>query len=151
MVSRFQEPVVSGAVSGAGLAGSARPASLTLRLVITAGVKVSSCTDREAPARAPHPWTPDLTHQPSRDDLVVVIATSPAKPEDLTWVRCQPYDYAIMTKKETSHGMHNLRMNLGFEASAYLQFILLHWDHLPERMVFTHAHQHSWHVAVRYS
>ena len=99
--------------------------------------------------RAPHPWTPDLTHQPSRDDLVVVIATSPAAQEDLTWVRCQPYDYAIMTKDESRHSMHNLRMNRGHEASAYLQFILLHWDHLPERMVFTHGHQHSWHVAVR--
>ena len=67
----------------------------------------------------------------------------------MSWVKQQPYDYAIMTKGDPAGGMHNLEVNWGLDAASYLQFILLHWDHLPERMAFMHGHQSSWHTWVR--
>ena len=56
------------------------------------------------------------------------------------WVHLQPYDYAIMTKADPAGGIHNLPENFGRESASYLHFILLHWDHLPERMIFMHGH-----------
>lgn len=35
--------------------------------------------------------------------------------------------------------------NLGFEASAYLEFIIRQYDILPEWCVFVHGHEYSWH------
>ena len=81
--------------------------------------------------------------------MVVVVSTNPVKPDDLHWLRHQPYDYVLMTKMSPRGDKHNLDHNWGSEASSYLHFILTHWDHLPERMVFLHGHWHSWHSWVR--
>ena len=78
----------------------------------------------------------------------MVVVPHPWKSEDLSWLRLQPFDYVIMTKMSPLGGIHNLPFNRGSEASSYLQFILVHWDHLPERMVFMHGHWHSWHSWV---
>ena len=96
----------------------------------------------------PQPWEPDLAHQPSMDDLVVVVAANPRGTDDLSWLKQQPYDYAIMTKGDPAGGIHNLKETWGLDASSYFQFILTHWDHLPERIAFLHGHRHSWHSWV---
>ena len=97
----------------------------------------------------PRPWEPDVSRQPSFGDIVVITASNPVKKDDLSWLQRQPYPYAIMTKADPAGGIHNLEHNYGTEATSYLHFILAHWDHLPERMVFTHGHWHSWHARVR--
>ena len=104
----------------------------------------------------PQPWVPDLENRNngasgSSGDLVVVIATHPKAQEDLSWLKLQPYDYVLMTKMagpQGDNGIHNLNVNYGGDASSYLQFILAHWDHLPERIAFMHGHWYSWHTWV---
>ena len=91
---------------------------------------------------------PDLSDQPSQGDVVVVVAANPTKANDLFWLRRQPYDYAVMTKASPETSIHNLEHNYGPEATSYLHFILLYWDHLPERVIFMHSHWHSWHSWV---
>ena len=105
----------------------------------------SSAASRRLPG--PQPWEPDLTNQPSHGDVVVVVAVGLS--DDMYWVNLQPHDYALMTKGRPEGGIHNLPINAGREAASYLQFILLHWDHLPERMIFMHGHWASWHAWVR--
>jgi hypothetical protein len=36
-------------------------------------------------------------------------------------------------------------VNRGFEASAYLEYIVREYDSLPEYLVFVHGHEYSWH------
>ena len=35
--------------------------------------------------------------------------------------------------------------NVGQEIPTYMRFILMFWDHLPERMAFLHGHDRAWH------
>ncbi|CAL6329437.1 unnamed protein product [Bathycoccus prasinos] len=35
--------------------------------------------------------------------------------------------------------------NVGQEITSYMRFILLFWDHLPERVAFVHGHDKTWH------
>lgn len=38
-----------------------------------------------------------------------------------------------------------MRPNFGHEASAYLQFMITHYEKLPATMIFTQGHENSWH------
>jgi hypothetical protein len=40
---------------------------------------------------------------------------------------------------------HQVPVNKGLEASAFLQYVLDHWDHLPTWTFFTHGDDRSWH------
>ena len=100
------------------------------------------------PDRPPRLWYPDLAQQPSRDDLVLVLAGS-VKDADYSWLDLQPYDYVLMMKELPQGTANNLLRNSGQDVASYAQFILEHYDHLPERMVFTHGHRLSWHTYVR--
>ena len=76
----------------------------------------------------------------------MVLAANLWKDTDFTWLSLQPYDFVIMTKTLPEGTPNNLVHNVGHDAGSYLQFILEHWDHLPERMLFSHGHRRDWHL-----
>ena len=84
-----------------------------------------------------------------RDPMASTVVVVAAHDEDVSWLRHQPFQSVVMTKGGRGSGEHHLAENKGNEISSYLQFILLHYDSLPPRMVFVHGHNESWHLAVR--
>lgn len=40
---------------------------------------------------------------------------------------------------------HNVPVNKGLEASAYLKYVLDHYDSMPEKVFFCHDEEYSWH------
>ena len=119
--------------------------------MIASSVALNGSTSRgPRPSNRPaQPWVPDLQHQPSYGDLVVILATTPGRDVDFSWLSEQPYDYVIMTKAQPAGTPNNLPENRGYDAPSYMQFIVEHYDHLPERMVFAHGHRAGWHYPVR--
>jgi len=47
--------------------------------------------------------------------------------------------------KEREDEPHNVPVNKGMEASAYLKYILDYYDDLPDRVFFCHDEEYSWH------
>jgi len=69
--------------------------------------------------------------------------------ENLDWVRrVQGYDVCVVSKSDPSAHIFQ-PINRGFEASAYLQYIVSRYDELSEYTVFVHGHETSWHHAGR--
>lgn len=75
-------------------------------------------------------------------DLVVSHYT-----EDLSWLaHVDRNKYRIVVVSKTlPHATIFCPENVGDEASAYLNYIVQHYDNLPEFCVFIHGHQRSWH------
>jgi hypothetical protein len=75
--------------------------------------------------------------------VVVVIAHYN---EDLSWVSMIKYDHVVYSKTLTEGAnVHHQATNKGNEASAYMQYIVDHYDELPEYILFVHGHETSWH------
>jgi len=51
----------------------------------------------------------------------------------------------IIYDKENPLNKYNVEKNKGNEASAYLKYIIEHYDHLSEYTIFLHCHEFSWH------
>lgn len=68
--------------------------------------------------------------------------------EDLGWLRRVRAGYAPFVVSKTSPEAHVLQgVNRGYEASAYLEYIVVQYERLPEYVVFVHGHETSWHHA----
>ena len=104
------------------------------------GTAILARGPRSVGDRPPTVWEPDLSNQPSSGpmDVVVVVHMQLGWPGmDLSWLKQQPYDYVLIGRGFPATMPNTLPRNHGNEASSYLLFILEHWDHLPEVMVFT--------------
>ncbi len=73
-------------------------------------------------------------------DVVVVVSHYD---RDISWTRWLEHPVLIYTKEKP--GELSVPHNKGREASAYLKFIVDHYDRLPERTVFLHEEEYSWH------
>jgi hypothetical protein len=51
----------------------------------------------------------------------------------------------LIYDKETPSNPYNVPINRGNEASAYLKYIVDHYDNLPEYTLFLHDEEYSWH------
>lgn len=85
-----------------------------------------------------------LAHQP----LVAVFAHYNTESDSFEstkhdWVRAQPYPVVLVSKSEQTETFQS--KNVGSEASAYIEFIAMFWDILPQRAAFLHDHRGSWH------
>ena len=79
-------------------------------------------------------------------DLAVVTTTYKNPPRNaLDFINVQPFPTFVSTK-EPGLGIHSEPWgNVGQEIPTYTRFILMFWDHLPERMAFLHGHDRAWH------
>ncbi|GAO49956.1 hypothetical protein G7K_4091-t1 [Saitoella complicata NRRL Y-17804] len=67
--------------------------------------------------------------------------------EDVSWVPLYLGDFPfIIYTKDDHDSLHNIEGNFGSENSAFLKFIIDHYDNLPEYTLFLHAHRESWHT-----
>lgn len=68
--------------------------------------------------------------------------------ENLQWTRNIPswLTLNIYTHNPNVTGAHLVTPNGGREAHLYLSWIVDHYDDLPERVLFVHAHNGSWHL-----
>lgn len=73
----------------------------------------------------------------------LVVVTSHYK-ENLNWLRESGLQLVVCSKVHDSPECP-LHANRGREASAYLQYILSNYDHLPDHIAFVHGHEDAWH------
>jgi hypothetical protein len=59
--------------------------------------------------------------------------------EDVTWTQSMPIK-TLVYEHEKPNALYNVEVNKGSETSAYIQFILDHYDCLPKWTLFLHAH-----------
>lgn len=78
---------------------------------------------------------------------VVVAAHTLGKPEWAWHSRLVQtgYNVLIYTHGRDGGSGHSVPVNRGNEASAYLLYILEHYDNLAPYTAFLHNHEHSWH------
>jgi len=66
--------------------------------------------------------------------------------EDSSWVsKFNNYKTIVYEKETPDAGIYNIPVNKGGEASAYLKYIVDHYDNLPTHVVLIHCHEYSWH------
>jgi hypothetical protein len=65
--------------------------------------------------------------------------------EDLSWLSRIRYKYVVYKKDQDDDYPYNVPVNKGNEASAYLKYIIDHYDNLPEYVIFVHGHESDWH------
>ncbi len=70
--------------------------------------------------------------------------------EDLSWLKRSPYPVVVCSKSLTPAALAfdtrcSTTVNKGFEASAYLRFIVEYYNRLPQNVVFIHGHEKDWH------
>lgn len=71
--------------------------------------------------------------------------------EDLDWLLKLPqsFSFSVCDKRENPEyagtGDCDVDRNFGYEASAYLAFIVAHYDALPRKVAFVHGHETAWH------
>lgn len=63
--------------------------------------------------------------------------------KDVSWTKRLGCPVLVYTKGQP--GEHSVPRNKGREASAYLKFIVDYYDRLPERTIFLHDEEYSWH------
>ena len=62
----------------------------------------------------------------------------------MSWLRRVKFPFRLLDTSTPRRGVVHSR-----EGPAYLQFIVDFYEHLPDRMLFMHSHEKSWHVKVR--
>lgn len=68
--------------------------------------------------------------------------------EDLDWLPLfisQQIPYIVYTRSNDYLAHHNIKINKGREAVAYLRYIVDNYANLPSSIAFIHAHRTSWH------
>lgn len=88
-----------------------------------------------------------MEHDYSNVDLLIVTAHFN---EDLAWLTKAPYPVVMCDKPGAAHSPFTpsfciVEKNLGREASAFLRFIVMFYDKLPEHVAFIHGHERAWH------
>eukprot|EP00929_Paragymnodinium_shiwhaense_P030917 TRINITY_DN17426_c0_g1_i2.p1 TRINITY_DN17426_c0_g1~~TRINITY_DN17426_c0_g1_i2.p1 ORF type:complete len:290 (+),score=68.24 TRINITY_DN17426_c0_g1_i2:95-871(+) len=78
--------------------------------------------------------------KPGDSDIVVVVAGHPEC--DVTFLADQPHKAYIFS--DVDKDMH--KHYSGYEAGAYLNFILQNYENLPEKMAFVHGHRKAWEI-----
>jgi len=78
---------------------------------------------------------------------LIVVTTSYGYPPhySLSWIDLQPWPVFISTKEAGFGFASEPWGNVGQEIASYVRFILMFWDHLPERVAFVHGHEKTWH------
>jgi hypothetical protein len=69
--------------------------------------------------------------------------------EDLDWLDLfigEQIPHIVYTRSSDPLARHNIRINKGREAVAYLRYIVDHYSNLPSIIAFVHAHRTSWHL-----
>lgn len=70
---------------------------------------------------------------------------------DIEWLKKSSWPVTIVHKEggdefDRDHFVNNWTIpNIGLEVTSYLDFIIKRWDSLPERTVFLHGHEDSYH------
>ncbi|KAL1499262.1 hypothetical protein AB1Y20_011472 [Prymnesium parvum] len=125
-----------------------------LRAAVRSGLCSRACAAgrmkyRIAAARARPPAAPCLTEeanshcQVDSSSVVLVVAHWSA---DLEWLQQQPFCFVVSEKYESGADYIDYAVpNKGNEASSYLNFILTHYDDLPDTMIFLQDEQISKH------
>ena len=69
--------------------------------------------------------------------------------EDVSWLHDLDMSVSVCDKKGNPRyagtGDCDVPANKGRECSAYVQWIVNHYDNLPKRVAFVHGHQSAWH------
>lgn len=66
--------------------------------------------------------------------------------EPYEWINNIPEDiFVALYWRNSPDKQYNLNHNIGKEGSVYVDFILRHWDDLPEYTAFVHGHRDAWH------
>lgn len=70
--------------------------------------------------------------------------------ENYSWVQsiadAHPGWSLIPLTRDEPNNPHNVEPNMGYEAGAWVRYIVRNWDNLPDRVMFVHAHPTSWHT-----
>lgn len=77
---------------------------------------------------------------PGNNDMVVVVASTPGS--NPGYLADQPYEVHL-SSDAISKDDHSKRYH-GYEAGAYIHYILDHYDSLPPKMAFLHCHRKAW-------
>jgi hypothetical protein len=89
--------------------------------------------------KVPDIKVPDVKVQEKKERIEIIIAHYN---EDLNWTKDLKYKYRIISK----HGIpSDVSPNKGFEAFAYLQYIIENYDSLPDFLICLHGHRNCWH------
>jgi hypothetical protein len=68
--------------------------------------------------------------------------------EDLDWLNlfiAEKIPYIVYTRSSDPLTVHNIAINKGREAVAYLRYIVDHYSNLPALIAFVQAHRTAWH------
>lgn len=69
--------------------------------------------------------------------------------ESLDWLKQSEFKYTIVDKADNPNrdpdSTLHVEFNRGREASAYLKYIITHYNELPEHVAFIHGHETAWH------
>jgi hypothetical protein len=68
--------------------------------------------------------------------------------EDLDWLDLfigEQIPHIVYTRSNDTLARHNIRINKGREAVAYLRYIVDYYSNLPSVIAFVHGHRRSWH------
>tara|TARA_X000000368_G_C23001654_1_gene699247 strand:+ start:782 stop:1363 length:582 start_codon:yes stop_codon:yes gene_type:complete len=62
--------------------------------------------------------------------------------ENLDWTKNLIYPYTIVSRNNIPK---EVAPNKGYEASAYLEYIINNYENLPDICIFVHGHRNDWH------
>ena len=88
---------------------------------------------------------PAHVHSEGRDKIII---TGMQHGDDVSWIQQDllDWDHAIYSVDDSKAPLHT-SANKGNEANPYLNYIITHYDNLPEIMVFLHPHKEGfWHA-----
>lgn len=120
------------------------------RALLSEGVKNRNCTVHYLKETLSEQSFMELFYSPPsfmHKQPLVVVTTSYGYPSHypLNWIDMQPWPVFISTKEKDFGVASEPWGNKGREIASYLRFILLFWQHLPERIAFVHGHEKAWH------
>lgn len=76
---------------------------------------------------------------------VVIAGYRNSTPPLLLRFQSSGYQNVLLLLKGTDKGVEHVPVNKGNEASAYLKYIIDHYDSLPTHVAFVHEQEYSWH------
>ncbi|KAJ5688818.1 hypothetical protein N7462_003210 [Penicillium macrosclerotiorum] len=102
----------------------------------------SNSKTKPNPPTKPKPHRPKVSPYPDR-----IIVMGRTLWEDTDWLEEElpEWQHAVYDVDDPDAEFH-VQQNKGRESNVYLQYIIDHYDKLPEYMVFMHAHRSSGHV-----
>ncbi|KAG2392682.1 hypothetical protein C9374_011407 [Naegleria lovaniensis] len=87
---------------------------------------------------------PQCHSEQEKIDKIIVVSRFN---EDVSWLAIHfPHIKHVVYEKQDLTAPYHVEKNYGQEASAFLRYIIDHYDKLPNYMAFVHAHRSSWHI-----